>query len=48
MYCYTHEFAVTFLRVTDPLCPDVQRLIWNILLTEVPQVPSAPAKCLKK
>jgi|MDTC01.1.fsa_nt_gb hypothetical protein len=49
MYCYTHEFVIAFLQATDYLCPDVQRLIWSQVLTELPPIPQTPIKkCLKQ
>ena len=49
MYCYTHEFAVAFLQATHTLCPDVQRLIWEQVVTELPPIPATPIKkCLKR
>jgi len=43
---YSHEFAIAFLQATAPLCPDVQRRIWEEVLhtphTLVP--PPAPRK----
>lgn len=45
---YTHEFATAFLQATRPLCPDVQRIIWEQVLSGTPVAPHTPVKkCLK-
>jgi len=45
---YTHEFATAFLQATRPLCPDVQRIIWEQVLVDTPITPPTPVKkCLK-
>jgi hypothetical protein len=45
---YSHEFAVAFFQATRPLCPDVQRIIWEQALSDTPEAPSTPVKkCLK-
>jgi len=43
----TNEFRVTFFRATEPLCPDVQRIIWKNLLYDNIELkpPNAPEKC---
>jgi hypothetical protein len=45
---YTHEFATAFFQATRPLCPDVQRIIWEQVLLSIPEAPPAPVKkCLR-
>ncbi len=44
MTCYTHEFALAFCQATRPLCPDVQRYIWDQVLSQELEVPNAPIK----
>ena len=44
MTYYTHEFALAFCQATRPLCPDVQRYIWDQVIFQELQVPNAPIK----
>lgn len=48
MTCYTHEFALAFCQATRPLCPDVQRYIWDQVLSQELEVPNAPIKKCSK
>jgi len=43
----TDELRLAFLQSTEPLCPDVQRLIWDevIYCTQPTEPPSKPRKC---
>ena len=43
----TDELRIAFLQATAPLCPDVQRKIWEEVLycTTPVEPPSAPKKC---
>lgn len=45
----TDEFSLAFCQVTAPLCPDVQRLIWEEVLycTQPIEPPPTPIKCPK-
>lgn len=45
----TDELRIAFFQATQPLCADVQRLIWHELLycTQPIDPPSAPIKCPK-
>ena len=45
----TDELRIAFLQATSPLCPDVQRKIWEEVLycTEPVTPPPAPQKCSK-
>lgn len=42
----TDELSLAFCQATEPLCPDIQRLIWKeVLYCTVPiEAPSAPIK----
>ena len=43
----TDEFRISFLKATEPLCADVQRIIWEEVLycTQPIEPPPAPKKC---
>lgn len=42
----TDELRLAFLRVTEALCPDIQRKIWEeVLYCTEPICPQAPKKC---
>jgi hypothetical protein len=43
----TDDFRITFCKVTAPLCPDIQRLIWEKVLYEDIRLepPPTPKKC---
>ncbi len=43
----TDEYRITFIKATEALCPDVQRLIWHEVLycTQPIEPPSTPRKC---
>lgn len=43
----TDELSLAFCRVTQVLCPDVQRLIWKEVLycSQPVEAPPAPQKC---
>jgi|DEB0MinimDraft_4_1074332.scaffolds.fasta_scaffold08955_2 hypothetical protein len=43
----TDEYRIAFLRATEALCPDVQRLIWEEVLycTQPIDPPPTPQKC---
>lgn len=43
----TDELRIAFLQATSPLCPDVQRKIWEevIYCTKPVEPPPAPKKC---
>jgi hypothetical protein len=44
---YSHDFALAFCQATEPLCPDIQRLIWKEVL-HAPykrEPPPTPEKC---
>jgi len=43
----TDELRIAFLQSTEPLCPDVQRLIWHEVLhcTQPIDPPATPRKC---
>ncbi|ADQ91607.1 hypothetical protein OlV1_231 [Ostreococcus lucimarinus virus 1] len=43
----TDEFRITFCQATEPLCSDVQRIIWKKLLYEDIELkpPPTPKKC---
>ena len=43
----TDELRLAFCKATEPLCPDVQRLIWeNLLYKDIElEPPPAPQKC---
>ena len=43
----TDEYRITFLQATQPLCPDVQRIIWEEVLycTQPIDPPPTPRKC---
>lgn len=43
----TDDLRITFLQATSPLCPDVQRKIWEevIYCTKPIEPPPAPKKC---
>ena len=43
----TDELRIAFLQATEPLCPDVQRKIWEEVLycTTPIEPPPAPQKC---
>jgi len=45
---YTHEFATAFFQATQPLCSDVQRIIWKQVLSSIPEAPPAPVKKCSK
>ena len=45
---HSDEFAVAFCQATAPLCPDVQRLIWQEVISPPNFAPPpAPKKCPK-
>ena len=43
----TDEYRITFLRATEALCPDVQRLVWEEVLycTQPIEPPPTPKQC---
>ena len=43
----TDELRIAFCQVTAPLCPDVQRIIWEevIYCTQPVEAPPTPKKC---
>jgi len=43
----TDEFRITFCQATEPLCPDIQRIIWKNLLYDNIELkpPPTPQKC---
>lgn len=43
----TDELRIAFLQATAPLCPDVQRIIWDevIYCTQPIEPPPLPKKC---
>lgn len=43
----TDDFRIAFCQATEPLCTDVQRIIWKKLLYDNIELspPSAPKKC---
>mgnify|MGYP003631082372 FL=1 len=43
----TDELRIAFLQATNPLCPDVQRIIWEEVLhcTTPVDTPPTPIKC---
>jgi hypothetical protein len=43
----TDEFRIAFCQATEPLCPDVRRLIWEKVLYDTIRLepPPAPKKC---
>jgi hypothetical protein len=40
----TDDYKIAFLQATEPLCPDVHRLIWDLVLDIEPKCPPAPLK----
>jgi hypothetical protein len=43
----THEYTLAFLQATEPLCSDVQRIIWHKILYDEDReliTPPAPIK----
>ena len=46
---HSDEDALLFCRATAPLCPDVQRLIWQEVISppKLKTPPPTPKKCLK-
>ena len=43
----TDDFRIAFCQATEPLCSDVQRIIWKKVLYDdiILETPSAPKKC---
>ena len=43
----TDELRIAFCQSTAPLCPDVQRIIWEEVIhcTQPIEAPGAPKKC---
>ncbi|QIG59856.1 hypothetical protein [Dishui Lake phycodnavirus 4] len=41
----TNDQRIAFLQATQPLCPDVQRILWDMYLkTFEPEIPETPRK----
>jgi hypothetical protein len=40
----TDDYKLAFCQTTNDLCPDVQRLIWTLVLDVEPTCPPAPRK----